>query len=120
MYWFDWWCCTPQNFAGADFHCGNLHSLDIRPDIKVTQAELLNYFEIIKAKTSNYLESLNKDNLNEIVKNCNGKSRFECILGQFRHVSFHLGNVNAMTIEVTGEWPYVSAREEDYTHDLFE
>lgn len=51
---------------------------------------------------------------------CNSKSRFECILGQFRHVGFHLGNVNAMTIENTEEWPYVSARESDYTHDLFE
>lgn len=29
-------------------------------------------------------------------------------------------NKNAMNIEDTGEWPYVSAREKDYTHSLFE
>lgn len=120
MYWFDYWCCTPKNFAGADFHCDNLHSLDISSDITITQADLLKYFYTIRLKTYNYLENLNEDMLNEVVANCNSKSRFECILGQFRHVGFHLGNVNAMTIVNTGEWPYVSARESDYTHDLFE
>lgn len=120
MYWFDYWCCTPQNFIGATFHCDNLHSLDIKSDITIAQEDLLNYYEIIKSKTNNYLENLTDDMLNEIVENCDNKSRFECILGQFRHVSFHLGNVNAMTIEDTGEWPYVSARIKDYTHDLFE
>ncbi len=58
--------------------------------------------------------------LNEVVEDCDNKSRFECILGQFRHVCFHLGNVNAMTINDTGNWPYVSAREKDTIHDLFE
>lgn len=120
MYWFDYWCCTPQNFVGADFHCDNLHSLDIESDIIVTQEDLLNYYEIIKTKTTKYLENLTEDKLNEVVENCDNKSRFECILGQFRHASFHLGNVNAMTIESTGEWPYVSAREKDYMHGLFE
>lgn len=120
MYWFDYWYCTPQNFIGADFHCDNLHSLDIKSDIAVTQEDLMRYFEIIKAKTVDYLESLTEDKLNEVVENCNSKSRFECILGQFRHTSFHLGNVNAMTIESTGKWPYVSARELDYIHELFE
>lgn len=120
MYWFDYWCCTPQNFVSADFHCNNLHSLDIKSDIIVTQEDLLNYFEIIKSKTTDYLESLTEEKLNEVVENCDGKSRFECVLGQFRHVAFHLGNVNAMTINDTGEWPYVSAREKDYLQDLFE
>ncbi len=120
MYWFDYWCCTPQNYLGADFHRDNLHSLDMESDSIVTKEELLNYFEGIKAKTTEYLECLPEDKLNEAAENCDNKSRFECILGQFRHVSFHLGNVNAVTIEATGEWPYVSAREKDFTHDLFE
>lgn len=120
MYWFDYWCCTPQNFVGAEFHCDNLHSLDIESDVTVTQEDLLKYYDIIKSKTYDYLESLTKDMLNEVAENCDNKSRFECILGQFRHASFHLGNVNAMTIEATGEWPYVSAREDDYTYNLFE
>ena len=58
IYWFDYWCCTPQNFVGATFHCDNIHSLDIKFDITVTQEDLLNYFEIIKLKTTNYLENL--------------------------------------------------------------
>lgn len=120
LYWFDYWCCTPEKYIGAAFHCDNLHSLDIESDVIVTQEELLHYFEIVKAKTADYLKKLTEDKLNEIAKNCNGKSRFECILGQFRHVGFHLGNVNAMTIESTGKWPYVAAREGDYTQDLFE
>lgn len=120
MHWFDYWCCTPENFVGANFHCDNLNSLDLKSDIIVTKEDLLNYFEIIKSKTTNYLKKLTEDKWNEVIENCDGKSRFECILGQFRHTSFHLGNVNAMTIEDTGEWPYVSARENDYTHDLFE
>lgn len=81
---------------------------------------MLSYFVSIKSKTISYLENLTEDNLNDIVENCDNKSRFECVLGQFRHVSFHLGNVNAMTIEDTGKWPYVSARENDYKEDLFE
>lgn len=120
MYWFDYWCCTPENFAGADFHCDNLQSLDIESDIIVIQEDLLNYFEIIKSKTTDYLQNLTEDKLNEVVENCDNKSRFECILGQFRHASFHLGNVNAMTINDTGNWPYVSARENDIAHELFE
>lgn len=120
MYWFDYWCCTPKNFVGAEFHCENLHSLDIESDITISQKELLNYFEIIKSKTTDYLKNLTEDMLNEVVADCDNKSRFECVLGQFRHTSFHLGNVNAMTIEATGEWPYVSARGKDLIHDLFE
>ena len=120
MYWFDYWCCMPQNFIGADFHCDNLHSLDIKSDIAVTEEDLLKYYDIIKSKTYNYLENLTEDMLNEVVENCNGKSRFECILGQFRHASFRLGNVNAMTINDTGKWPYVSARESYCIHELFE
>lgn len=120
MYWFDYWCCTPQNFVGADFHCDNLDSLDIESTFEFTKENLLSYFESIKSKTISYLENLTEDNLNYIVENCDNKSRFECVLGQFRHVSFHLGNVNAMTIEDTGKWPYVSAREKDYIQGLFE
>lgn len=120
MYWFDYWCCTPENFVGADFHCENLNSLDIASDIIVTQEDLLNYFETIKSKTIDYLEDLTEEKLNEVIENCDNKSRFECILGQFRHVCFHLGNVNAMTINDTGNWPYVSAREKDAMHGLFE
>lgn len=120
MYWFDYWCCTPQNFICANFHCDNLHSSNIESDIIITQEDLLNYFEIIKSKTTDYLENLTENKLNEVVENCDGKSKFECVLGQFRHASFHLGNVNAITIEDTGEWPYVSAREKDCPHDLFE
>lgn len=120
MYWFDYWCCTPQNFVGADFHCDNLDSLDIESAFEFTKENLLSYFESIKCKTISYLENLTEDNLNDIVENCDNKSRFECVLGQFHHVSFHLGNVNAMTIEDTGKWPYVSARKNDYKEDLFE
>lgn len=120
MYWFDYWCCTPQNFIEAAFHCDNLHSLDIKSDVTVTQEDLLNYDEIIKSKTYDYLKNLTDDMLNEIVDNCDNKSRFECVLGQFRHVGFHLGNINAMTINDIGEWPYVSARIKDYSHDLYE
>lgn len=33
---------------------------------------------------------------------------------------FHLGNVNAMTINDKENWSFVSSREKDYTHDSFE
>ena len=65
-----------QNFIGADFHCNNLHSLDVISDITVKQEDLLNYFEIIKSKTTNYLENLTEDMLNEVVADCDNKSRF--------------------------------------------
>lgn len=86
MCWFDYWCCTPENFVGADFHCNNLHSLDIESDVIVSQEDLHNDFEIIKSKTSDYLENLTEDKLKE---------------------------------EDTDKWPYVSAREKDFTNDLF-
>ncbi len=120
MYWFDYWYATPENFAGADFDCKNLNSLDIHSDAVVSQDDLLIYYERIKEKTINYLENLNENMLNEICENCNGKSRFECILGQFTHACFHLGNVNAITIKETGKWPYVAIRERHCNNDLFE
>lgn len=67
MYWFDYWYCTPEGFAGADFDCENLKSLDDKSYVIVTQDDLLNYYETIKSKTLKYIDELTPDMLNEIL-----------------------------------------------------
>ena len=120
LYWFDYWYCTPENYLGAKFHMENLHSLDIKSDIQISEADLLAYFESVKEKTVAYLDNLNEKMLDEIAKDCEDKTRFACILGQFAHCYTHLGNVNAMTIEKTNKWVYIPCRECDTEKPLFE
>lgn len=120
LYWFDYWFCTPENFVGAKFHTENLQSLDIVSDIRISQTELLDYFESVRAKTLAYLSNLSEDMLEEIADDCEDKTRFACILGQFSHSYIHLGNVNAITIERTGKWVYIPCRERDTNNALFD
>ena len=120
LYWLNYWYCAPENYMGAKFHTENLDSLDIQTSIHISQEDLLEYLETVKNKTLAYLDALTEDKLEEIPENCEDKTRFACILGQFIHCDFHLGNVNGITIEKTGKWVYIPSRERDINGALFD
>lgn len=120
LYWFDYWYCTPENFVGALFHIENLHSLDEKSDIYITQEEMIDYLNKVYSKTICYLDNLDENSLEEICNDCDDKTRFACIVGQFIHVCFHLGNINGITIKETNRWVYIPNREKDINKSLFE
>ena len=120
LYWFDYWYCTPENFSKADFHTQNLHSLDIDSDVQISKEEMISYLDKVKNKTIVYLDNFDETMFEEICDGCEDKTRFACMLGQFPHVAFHLGNVNSITIKETGKWVYIPCRERDTDNGLFD
>ena len=67
---------------------------------------LIDYFETIKEKIMEYLNSLSDEDLYEKPDGCE-YNRLSLILGQFRHFHCHMGNINATTIYNTNQWPKV-------------
>lgn len=120
LYWFDYWYCTPESYIGAPFHCRDLENLDVQSKICLSKKDLEEYLTRIEKKTLSYLDTITEAALSEIPENCGDKTRFACILGQFIHVYTHLGNINAVTIQETGKWPFVAIRAKDQDKPLFE
>ena len=82
-------------------------------DITLTDEELLAYLSAVRKKTADYLDTLTDEMLYEKPTVC-PYTRFELVLLQFRHISFHTGMINGQTIELTGKFPvYVGAEELD-------
>ncbi len=86
----------------------------------LSDVDLLEYFEKVKEKTVTYLNNLNEKMLDEIAKDCEDKTRFACILGQFSHCYIHIGNINSVTISNTGKWVYIPALERDTKKPIFD
>ena len=120
LYWFDYWFCAPENFTGASFHIESLESLDVCSGYEITQQDLLEYHKLVKLKTIKYLDNLTAAMLQEIAADCEDKTRFACILGQFAHSYAHIGNVNSVTIAQTNKWVNISCRECDADKPLFD
>ena len=57
-------------------------------------------------KINQYLDTLSDEMLYEKPNGCN-YTRLALVLGQYRHLNCHLGNINCTTIIETGEWPRV-------------
>ena len=103
----DQWYINPEIYTEPDFHEPKLNSLDDYDNQKVLSRELLiDYFETIKKKIMEYLNSLSDEDLYEKPEGCE-YNRLSLILGQFRHFHCHMGNINATTIYNTNKWPRV-------------
>ncbi|MCH5190411.1 MAG: hypothetical protein J1F37_07600 [Oscillospiraceae bacterium] len=102
----DQWFINPTKYEEPPFHEDGLNSLDFMGEKVLSREELLKYFEQVKAKIMNYLNTLKDEDLYE---NPEGyiHNRLECIIGQMRHFYCHLGNINATTIIETDKWPRV-------------
>ena len=93
----DQWFINPTQYEEPPFHETGLNSLDYMGEKVLSREELLAYFEQVKTKILNYLDSLNDENLYEKPDGYK-HIRLECIMGQMRHFYCHLGNINATTI----------------------
>ena len=102
----DRWFINPAIYDEPPFHEEGLNSLDYLGEKELSRELLLSYFEDVKNKIMNYLDSLNDEDLYKFPEGYN-HNRLECIIGQYRHFYAHLGNINATTIVVTNKWPRV-------------
>lgn len=102
----DQWFINPLEYEEPCFHEEGLNSLDYMGNKVLSREELLSYFEDVKLKILNYLDSLTDEDL---YTKPNGYKyiRLACIIGQMRHFYAHLGNINATTIIETNKWPRV-------------
>ncbi len=119
LYWFDYWFAGPENYVGAPFHENNLDSIDYPCTFDISKQQLIFYFKTVSDKSKKYLDDLADENLTEqpIGSDTN---RLGLILGQFRHVYAHIGNINCTTIIDAGKWPLVAGAANDFTKGLFE
>ncbi len=115
----DQWFINPQKYIEPPFHEPGLNSLDANSEKVLSKEELLKYYESVKAKISGYLHSLTDEMLGSGPEGCK-HSRLALILGQFRHLYAHLGNINCTTIIETGEWPKVVGLDADFSKGLYE
>ena len=115
----DRWFINPDRYEEPSFHVPNLNSLDIQSEKILTRDELSNYFESIKNKINQYLDTLSDEMLYEKPNGCN-YTRLALVLGQYRHLNCHLGNINCTTIIETGEWPRVVGLDGDLKKGLYE
>lgn len=115
----DQWFINPQKYEEPPFHVPGLNSLDIQSTRVLSRDKLLDYYEAVNTKISDYLDSLTDIMLYD---NPEGSpySRFALVLGQFCHLYAHLGNINCTTIIQTGQWPRVVGLDGDLSKGLFE
>lgn len=118
----DQWFINPERYTQPSFHVEGLNSIDEKPgDIVLTREEMLRYLEDIQKKTLYYLDGLTDEMLYETPEGCSS-NRLSLVLGAFRHLYAHLGNINCMTIIETGKWPRVDGMYwyPDMNDDLWE
>ncbi|MGN0637002.1 MAG: DinB family protein [Huintestinicola sp.] len=105
----DKWFFDPFEFDEPSFHEHGMDDPDNPCDAVLSDTELLGYLSAVRLKTRAYLDGLTDEMLYEKPGNCR-YTRFELVLMQFRHISFHTGMINGQTIERTGRFPvYVGA-----------
>ena len=71
--------------------------------IVISREKLLAYFEYVKSKIEKYLDGLTAEELLQKPEGCE-YTRFELILGQFRHQMWHVGLSSAITFENKNVW----------------
>ncbi|MCQ2585210.1 MAG: hypothetical protein MJ185_06430 [Treponema sp.] len=75
-------------------------------ELIISREKLQQYFEVVSGKINAYVESLTDEELLEKPVDC-PHTKFELILGQYRHIMFHLGLSECLTVQTKGVWlPY--------------
>ena len=104
----DKWFFNPSKFSEPDFHENGMDNPDNPCNVVLSDTELLDY-----------LDNLSDEGLNEKPDGCE-YTRLELILGQFRHISSHIGMINGQTIERTGRFPVFSGLDGKQTEKLYD
>ena len=107
----DRWYINPARFEEPPFHTPGLNSLDdpvFEPHL--SREDLLAYCAAIREKVLAYIPGITDAQWAEPwaqkPEGCEF-TRLELVLGQFRHVYAHMGNINAVTMQQTGKWPWM-------------
>ena len=107
----DRWFINPARFEEPPFHAPGLNSLDDRVfEPHLSREDLLAYCAAIREKVLTYILSITDEQwVEQWTQKPEGCefARLELVLGQFRHVYSHMGNINAVTMQRTGKWPRV-------------
>ncbi len=91
-----------------------LNSLEEESAKKLSCIELMVYYESVKVRVIGYLSEFTDGMLPENPEGCQ-YSRLALILGQYRHLYAHLGNINAAKMVQTGEWTRVVGMDSDFS-----
>jgi hypothetical protein len=115
----DQWFINPNSYKEPPFHEPGLNSLDAQSDTALSRETLFDYYDHVRSKALDYLSGLDDELLSQKPDGC-PYTRMALILGQFRHLYAHLGNINATTIIGTGRWPRVVGLDGDLSKGLYE
>ena len=94
LYWLDFWFVDPENFKPPSFHVENLLDSKALSPSTFSKQQLIYYYASIMAKIKKYLAVVNMNELERSYEVRNQtRSRFDMMLGQFKHVSHHIGYI---------------------------
>lgn len=107
---------VPENYSYRDFHVDGLNSLVKQTEVELDKATLIKYFQGIKEQIRIYLDSLDDEKLlEEVICQEMRLTRFDLMLAQIRHITWHLGYLHACIKVETGSCPpYVGVSKEYY------
>jgi len=119
----DRWFINPARFEEPPFHTPGLSSLDERVfEPGLSREDLLAYCAAIREKVLAYIPGITDEQWaaqwSQKPEGCDF-TRLELVLGQFRHVYAHMGNINAVTMQRTGKWPRVIGLDGEQSGDNF-
>jgi len=99
----------PHNYIEPSFHKEKeMHITNLNNDNPMEKVEIINYYNIVKNKIKNYVNSLTENDLNEIVfvgDDGNKVSKGDRILGAIRHTYYHEGYFSCFLKMEKGETP---------------
>ena len=100
----DQWFFDPFRYVEPAFHEKGLNAMDCPAHKRLTKSELIAYFATIRGKLELYLADLTDEALG---RSADGSpfSRLTLVLGQSRHVMYHIGILHGWAVQKSGQWP---------------
>jgi len=102
----DKWFIDPFDYTDPDFQPKDFDKPDTPSELVISDKDILAYLDKVIVKINDYLDGLDDSQLLEKPKDC-PYTRFELVLGQFRHMNTHIGLINGQTVERTNRFPVV-------------
>jgi uncharacterized damage-inducible protein DinB len=97
LYWLDHWFIDPLEFKDPDFHEAEFMETNENSSKTLTKAQLADYFLEIRQRIEKYVSDITIEKLMEEQKvRGDSRTRLDMILGQFNHVSHHIGYLRGL------------------------
>lgn len=104
-----------EDYRFPDFHEDGLNRLDCASDKTLSKDFLETYFKNIREKITHYLDGTDDSKLlEEVICQEMRISRFDLIVAQFRHITWHLGYIQGCIKIETGKLPVYIGVNKDY------